>query len=133
MRLATKESGGRPATGSIVWEDPETKTRPIGVRVTTANGKRKLVLFEPRTTADDARALAPIMAERGRSSMGEHEGETVAKYAERWLPRIGRRPAQVLRVEERGSRVGRRSRHVPGPLQPVVSQVIPHRRNWPSS
>ncbi len=84
-KIATKESGGRPATGSIVWEDPETKTKPIGVRVTKANGKRKLVPFEPGTTADDARALAPILAERSRFAVGEHEGETVAQYAERWL------------------------------------------------
>jgi len=32
-----KGNGGRPATGSIVWADPETKTKPIGVRVTKAN------------------------------------------------------------------------------------------------
>ena len=76
--------GGRPATGSIVWEDPETKTIPIGVRVTKANGKRKLVLFDPGTTADDARALAPVLAERARFALGEHEGETVTEYAKRW-------------------------------------------------
>ena len=77
--------GGRPATGSIVWADPKTKTKPIGVRVTKANGKRKLVPFEPGTTADDARALAPALAERGRFAVGEHEGETVTEYAQRWL------------------------------------------------
>jgi integrase len=82
-QMVTK-SGGRPATGSIVWADPETKTKPIGVRVTKANGKRKLVPFEPGTTADDARALAPELAERGRFAVGEHEGETVTEYAKRW-------------------------------------------------
>ena len=36
-----KASGGRPAVGSMVWADAETKTRPLGVRVTKANGKRR--------------------------------------------------------------------------------------------
>jgi hypothetical protein len=76
--------GGRPATGSIVWADPETKTQPIGVRVTKANGKRALVRFDPGTTPDDARALAPILADRARFAVGEHESETVSQYAERW-------------------------------------------------
>ena len=49
--------GGRPQRGSIVWAALETKTKPIGVRVTKTNGKRKLVRFDPGTTADDARAL----------------------------------------------------------------------------
>ena len=39
---------GRPPTGSIVWADPETKTKPIGVRVTKANGARKVVRFDPK-------------------------------------------------------------------------------------
>jgi integrase len=77
-------AGGRPATGSIVWADPETKTQPIGVRVTKANGRRKLVRFEPGTTADDALALAPVLAERTRFAIGQHEGETAFEYAERW-------------------------------------------------
>ncbi len=76
--------GGRPATGSIVWADPATKTTPIGVRVTKANGKRTIVRFDPGTTPDDAGALAPILAERARHAVGEHEGETVAEYAKRW-------------------------------------------------
>ena len=41
-KIAGKGSGGRPATGSIVWEDPETKTIPRGVRVTRANGRRSV-------------------------------------------------------------------------------------------
>jgi integrase len=77
-------AGGRPATGSIVWADPDTKTQPIGVRVTKANGKRNLVRFDPGTTADDAIALAPILAERARFALGEHAGETVTEYAHRW-------------------------------------------------
>jgi integrase len=67
-----------------VWADPETRTRPIGVRVTKANGKRALVRFDPGTTADDAIALAPILAERARHAVGEHEAETVTEYAKRW-------------------------------------------------
>lgn len=83
-KAAASRSGGRPATGSIVWADPETKTKPIGVRVTQANGKRRVVPFDPGTTPDDARALAPVLAERARFAVGEHEGETVAEYAKRW-------------------------------------------------
>ena len=83
-KIAAKGSGGRPATGSIVWEDPETKTKPLGVRVTKANGKRVLVRFEPGTTADDAIGLAPIVAEGARFAVGEHEGETVSQYVGRW-------------------------------------------------
>lgn len=83
-KIAAKDTGGRPATGSIVWEDPETKTKPIGVRVTKSNGKRTLVPFDPGTTADDARALAPVIAERARHAVGEHEGETVQQYGTRW-------------------------------------------------
>ncbi len=82
--MTTTNTGGRPATGSIVWADPDTKTKPIGVRVTKANGKRKLVPFEPGTTAEDAIALAPVLAERSRFAVGEHEGETVSEYAIRW-------------------------------------------------
>ncbi len=76
--------GGRPPTGSIEWADA-AKTVPVGVRVTQANGKRKFVRFEPGTTAEDARTLAPVLAERARFAVGEHEGETVAEYSERWL------------------------------------------------
>jgi integrase len=83
-KIAAKGSGGRPATGSIVWEDTETKTKPIGVRVTKANGKRVLVRFEPGTTADDAIELAPLMAEGARFAVGDHEGETVSQYVGRW-------------------------------------------------
>jgi integrase len=79
-----RAKGGRPATGSIVWEDPETKTKPIGVRVTKANGRRKLVRFDPGTTAEDAIVLAPVLAERGRNSVDDDEGKTVAEYAEQW-------------------------------------------------
>ncbi len=67
-----------------MWADPDTKTKPIGVRVTKANGKRALVRFKPGTTPDDARALAPVLAEHARHAVGEHEGETVAEYAKRW-------------------------------------------------
>jgi len=81
---AKESGGGRPATGSIVWADPETKTHPIGVRVTKADGKRKLVRFDAGTTPDDARALAPVLAERARVAVAEHEGETMTRYAERW-------------------------------------------------
>jgi integrase len=75
---------GRPATGSIVWADPETKTKPIGVRVTRANGKRKLVRFDPGTSASDAIALAPSIAESARFAVDDTEGTTVAEYAKRW-------------------------------------------------
>jgi integrase len=81
----TTDKGGRPPTGSIVWADPKTKTRPIGVRVTQATGKREIVRFDPGTTAEDAIALAPILAERARLALRGHQGETVAAYAERWL------------------------------------------------
>src|SRR5580692_953779 len=60
-KLATKGNGGRPATGSIVWADPKTKTQPIGVRVTKANGGRKIVPLDPGTTSDEAIALSPIL------------------------------------------------------------------------
>src|SRR6185369_17068522 len=84
MQEEVTRKGGRPATGSIVWADPETKTKPIGVRVTRANGRRKLVRFEPGTTADDAIALAPVLAERARLAVDASTGETVAEYAKRW-------------------------------------------------
>jgi integrase len=76
--------GGRPATGSIIWEDPETKTKPIGVKVTKANGKRTIVKFDPGTTPEDARLLAPVIADRARhaSPLGV---ETVGEYATRWV------------------------------------------------
>ena len=84
--MSSKESpnGGRPATGSIVWADPETKSKPIGVRVTKANGRRKVVRFEPGTTADDAIALAPLVASRARNALGQYDGETVSQCANRW-------------------------------------------------
>ncbi len=86
MTENSKARSGRPPTGSIAWADPETKTTPIGVRVTKANGKRKLVRFNPGTTAADAIALAPVLAERARFfAVDEHETETIAAYAERWL------------------------------------------------
>ena len=75
---------GRPATGSIVWADPETKTQPIGVRVTRANGKRHVVRFDPGTTPDDARKLAPEIAAGAQFAIGAHEGDTVTEYAKRW-------------------------------------------------
>jgi len=75
--------GGRPATGSIVWADPETKTQPIGVRVTKADGKRKVIRFDPGTTAADAIALAPILAERAHDAV-EDASDTVTDYAKRW-------------------------------------------------
>ena len=77
-------NGGRPATGSIVWEDPETKTRPIGVRVTKADGRRKVVRFEPGTTADDAIALAPLLAARARNAVDESASKTVAEFGKTW-------------------------------------------------
>jgi hypothetical protein len=80
----TSARGGRPAIGSIVWADPETKTQPIGVRVTKANGKRKLVPFDAGTTPEDAIALAPILAERARFAVDDGTRETVAEYAKRW-------------------------------------------------
>jgi integrase len=83
-KVAAKRSGGRPATGSIVWEDPETTTKPIGVRVTKANGKRALVRFDPGTTAEDAVSLAPVVASGARFAVGDHEGETVSQYVGRW-------------------------------------------------
>lgn len=90
-KVAGKGSGGRPATGSVVWEDPETKTKPIGVRVTKANGKRTVVRFDPGTTAEDAIALAPIIAERARFAVGEGEGQTVSQYVVNWCQwRAGR-------------------------------------------
>ena len=51
-KIPAKVSGGRPATGSIVWEDPETKTRPRGVRVTRADGSRRVIRFDIGTTPE---------------------------------------------------------------------------------
>ncbi len=65
---------GRPPTGSIVWADPETKTQPLGVRVTKGNGKRKLVRFDPGTSAADAIALAPSVAEGARFAVDDSTG-----------------------------------------------------------
>ena len=80
--IAPRGSGGRPSTGSIVWADPTTKTTPIGVRVTKANGTRTIVRFDLGTTPDDARALAPILAERARFAVANGAGETVSQYAD---------------------------------------------------
>jgi integrase len=82
--IATKGTGGRPATGSIVWEDPETKTKPIAIRVTLPNGKRKLVPLPPGTTAEEGEALRPVLAERARFAVDDHAGETVAERGPRW-------------------------------------------------
>lgn len=83
-------TGGRPATGSIVWAD-EAKTIPVGVRVSKANGRRSLVRFDPGTSRDDAIALAPVLAQRGRDAVEAEAGETVSEYADRWLKeRVGR-------------------------------------------
>jgi integrase len=76
--------GGRPATGSIVWADPHLKTEPIGVRVTRADGKRSVIRFDLGTSAEDAVALAPIIADRARHAVDADAGETVAEYAKRW-------------------------------------------------
>jgi hypothetical protein len=83
--------GGRPATGSIVWADPETKQQPIGVRVTKAGGGRKLVRFDPGTTREDALALAPIMSARARSAVEEEAGLSLSEYAGKWLAERERR------------------------------------------
>jgi integrase len=46
--------------------------------------QRRVVRFDPGTTPDDARTLAPVLADRARLAVGEHEGETLAEYASRW-------------------------------------------------
>jgi hypothetical protein len=48
-----------------------------------ADGKRKLLLFDPGTSADDAIALAPVLAERAKHAV-EGRAETVSEYAKRW-------------------------------------------------
>ncbi|HEY1954280.1 MAG TPA: site-specific integrase [Polyangiaceae bacterium] len=53
--------------------------------MTKANGGRKLVRFDPGTSAADAIALAPVIADRARFAVDDHEGETVAQYATRWI------------------------------------------------
>ncbi len=78
-------SGGRPATGSIVWADPTTKVEPVGVRVTKADGRRVVVPFDPGTSSDDARLLAPVVAERARHAVGQGSGQTVSEYVKLWL------------------------------------------------
>ena len=83
-KIAAKGNGGRPATGSIVWAEPETKTKPVGVRVTLAGGRRRLVRFDEGTTPEDAIALAPVLAERARFAVDENQSEAVAEYASRW-------------------------------------------------
>lgn len=82
--LVASGKGGRPPTGSIVWADPSTKTQPIGVRVTKADGKRKLIRFDPGTSASDALALAPVIAERAQDAVDDTSGDTVTEYAKRW-------------------------------------------------
>jgi integrase len=84
MSQKVTRQGGRPATGSIVWADPETKTEPIGVRVTCADGKRRIVRFDPGTSAADAVALAPVISARARHAVDADAGETVDEYAGRW-------------------------------------------------
>ena len=71
-KVAGKGSGGRPATGSVVWEDPETKTKPIGVRVTKANR-----LAELRRTQGTISKRIEDPIGRGYRSLGERlERET---------------------------------------------------------
>jgi hypothetical protein len=74
-KISAKIGGGRPATGSIVWEDPETRTRPRGVRVTRADGSRRIIRFDIGTTPEDALALAPVIAERARFAVDASTGE----------------------------------------------------------
>src|SRR5262245_2313092 len=83
-KLPRKPQGGRPATGSIVWADPATKTEPVGVRVTLVSGRRKIVPFDPGTTPEEAIALTPVIATRARLTGDETTRETVAEYAARW-------------------------------------------------
>ena len=95
--------GGRPATGSIVWADPETKTKPIGVRVTKANGKRRSSASTRARRPTTRDALAPILAERARFAVGERER------------RDGRgvREAVVRVARGRGARMRRRGSRAP--------------------
>lgn len=104
--------GGRPATGSIEWAD-DAKTVPLGVRVTKADGKRKFVRFDPGTTADDARTLAPVLAQRARDAVDDHV-ETVTDYASRWLDERDRKGIATVRHDR-----GRLTRHV----LPIVGTV----------
>jgi len=78
-KIAAKASGGRPAIGSILWSDPETKRQPIGVRITKADGKRKIVRFDHGTTREEAIELAPVLADRARLAVDEATGDTVAR------------------------------------------------------
>jgi integrase len=81
---ASGRRGGRPPTGSIVWEDPWAKTKPIGVRVTGADGRRKLVRFDPGTSAEAAIALAPILAMRANNDTNVGTAK-LADYSATWL------------------------------------------------
>src|SRR5580658_3380063 len=108
-------NGGRPATGSIVWADDE-KTVPVGVRVSRATGKRMLVRFDPGTTRDDAIAIAPLLAERGRVAVDEGTGETVAEYADRWLAERVARGIASSRMHDRG-RLRKHAFPIVGPLE----------------
>ncbi len=81
----TRRGRGRPATGSIVWEDTKTKLKPLGVRVTYADGSRDVIDFEPGTTPELAEQLGPIMAAKARNAVRAGTGETVTEYASRWL------------------------------------------------
>jgi hypothetical protein len=112
--MTHRRAGGRPATGSIVWADPETKTKPLGVRVTKANGKRRLVPFNPGTTADDARALAPLLSGQARFALDDQDGETVAKYSERWIAERQRRGLASVAEDQR--RMTNHALPVLGPL-----------------
>jgi hypothetical protein len=115
MREKVAATGGRPPTGSIVWADPETKTIPIGVRVTKANGKRKVVRFDPGTTREDALSLAPVIADRARYAVDADADETVAEYAGRWL---GDRKAHGIASAQSHDR-GRLRKHVLPILGPL--------------
>ena len=100
-------TGGPPPTGSIVWADLETKTKPIGVRVTEANGRRKIVRVDPGTTADDARGA------RGRGSEGpwpRQQQPSCQRRAPRSAARRGATPGGVCRSATHGSEIRSRER-----------------------
>jgi hypothetical protein len=83
MLKAQKAHKRRPATGSIVWDDPERRAKPRGVRVTMACGKRKVIRFDPDTSPENAVVLGPVIAAHARSAAAA-AGETVFEYAARW-------------------------------------------------
>jgi integrase len=43
-----------------------------------------VIRFDPGTSAEDAVALAPVIADRARHAVDADAGETVAEYAKRW-------------------------------------------------